>query len=143
MDAELLFKIVNISVLPGWILLVILPQHKITRLIVHSYVYPFLLGVVYSFLILPALFAGGDGGMGSVAELQIGFQSDLVLVGAWVHYLIFDLFIGAWESRDAQRNNIPHLVLVPCLIATLFAGPVGLMFYLAIRFYQTRKATLV
>lgn len=142
MDAELLFKIANMSVMPAWLLLVVLPKHKVTKLVVHSYLYPFILGIVYAFLIVPALFSGGEGGMGSVADLQVGFQNGWVLVGAWIHYLIFDLFIGAWESRDAQAKGISHWLLIPCLVLTLFAGPIGLMVYLAIRYYATRQATL-
>jgi len=29
-----------------------------------------------------------------------------VLLAGWTHYLAFDLFIGGWEVRDAQRRGI-------------------------------------
>jgi hypothetical protein len=59
-------------------------------------------------------------------------------VAGWIHYLIFDLFVGAWEARDARRRGVPHLLLVPCLLATLMIGPVGLLLYVLVRFFSKR-----
>ena len=70
------------------------------------------------------------------------FQKQELLLAGWVHYLAFDLFIGAWETRDAQRNQIPHLVVIPCLVMTFMLGPIGLLFYLAIRTAKTRAFSL-
>ena len=142
MDADLLFKIANTSILPAWFLLLLLPRTRLTKVVVHSYLYPMALAIFYAVLIIPSFFLGGEGGMGSVAELQVGFQNDYIVVGAWIHYLVFDLFIGAWESRDAVRKGIPHWQLVPCLVLTLFAGPIGLMLYLIIRYIHTRRLTI-
>ena len=41
----------------------------------------------------------------------------------------------AWWRR---RAGIPHLVLIPCLIMTFMLGPIGLLFYFAIRTAKTR-----
>jgi hypothetical protein len=53
----------------------------------------------------------------------------LVLAG-WVHYLAFDLFIGSWQVRDARRNHVPFLLVLPCLVLTFLFGPIGLLLYL-------------
>jgi hypothetical protein len=50
-----------------------------------------------------------------------------------VHYLCFDLAIGAWEARDARRRGVPHLALIPCLAATFMLGPLGLLLYCGVR----------
>lgn len=142
MDVEQLFKVANYSVIPAWLLLVLAPRTVLARAVVHSYAYPVVLGIVYGILIVPAFFAGGDGGMDSVENLQISFENGYVLVGAWVHYLIFDLFIGAWQARDSVKYGIPHWQLVPCLLLTLFAGPLGLLLYLSIRFFYRRRLTI-
>jgi hypothetical protein len=60
------------------------------------------------------------------------------VVAGWIHYLIFDLFVGAWEARDARRRGVPHLLLVPCLLFTLMIGPVGLLLYVVVRFFSKR-----
>ena len=140
MNWELVFKIANLSVLPVWLLLVFLPKHRITKWVAHSYLYPILLGAFYLYMLVTSF--GGDGGMDSLANLKLSFQRDEVLILGWVHYLVFDLFIGAWITRDANANSIKHLFIIPSLLLTLFAGPVGLLSYVLIRWYSTRKTTL-
>jgi len=76
--------------------------------------------------------AKGAGFSNIIAVRQI-FASDLGLLVGWTHYLVFDLFIGAWEARDAARRHIPHFILIPCLLLTFIFGPVGLCLYLVLR----------
>ena len=80
--------------------------------------------------------------MNSLAGIYAAFGNPRTLLVAWVHYLVFDLFVGAWEARDAQRTGVPHWALVPCLFLTLMAGPMGLLAYLAIRWVRTRDTSL-
>jgi hypothetical protein len=63
------------------------------------------------------------------------------MLAGWVHYLAFDLFIGAWQVRDAQRRGIKHLWVVPCLLTTLVFGPAGLLLYFIMRYSLTRTLT--
>jgi len=59
-----------------------------------------------------------------------------------VHFLAFDLFVGSWEVQDAQRHNIPHWMVVPCLVFTWLFGPVGLVLYLSLRAVVARRFTI-
>lgn len=136
MSYELLFSIANAAVVPAWILLILVPKSRWTGYIAHSYLYPVLLGLFYLYLLFTTW--GGEGGMDSIAAVQKGFSRDGVLLLGWVHYLVFDLFIGAWTVRDAQRNGILHMLIVPSLALTLLLGPVGLILYLAIRWVHLR-----
>ena len=146
MSDEQLFLIANASVLPAWGLLALAPRWLWTRRLVHSALYPMLLGVAYAlgfFVALPGSDSASDGaGMGSLAGISAAFANPRTLLVGWVHYLVFDLFVGAWQARDAQQHGIPHWLLVPCLFLTLMAGPMGLLLYLAIRFARTRNASL-
>jgi hypothetical protein len=56
----------------------------------------------------------------------------------WVHYLAFDMFVGAWIVRDAIALRVSALLLAPVLFATLMFGPVGLLLYVALRFLVTK-----
>ena len=56
-----------------------------------------------------------------------------LLLAGWVHYLAFDLFIGAWETRDAMARGVPRLLLAPCLVLTFMLGPIGLLCYHVLR----------
>jgi hypothetical protein len=71
------------------------------------------------------------------------FQSPYVALAGWIHYLAFDLFLGAWQVRDANRRDINHLWLVPCLVLTFLAGPVGLLLYFCIRWWIAKTLITV
>ena len=133
----LMFKLLNYSVLPFWALLIFLPISKITDLLVHSVLAPILLGVIYAWLLASAIYGAppvpegaGFSSLEGVAKL---FSVERALVAGWAHYLVFDLFIGAWEGRDAQRVGLNHFILIPCLLLTLLVGPIGLLAYLIAR----------
>lgn len=134
MTYSLLFSIINLSVLPAWALLIFFPKWKGTKFIVHSALYPLFLGGVYIICFALALSGQGAGGnFTSIEGIRELFSSDVGIIIGWTHYLVFDLFIGAWEARDAQRRGFSHWLLVPCLGLTLMAGPVGLALYLVLR----------
>lgn len=134
MTYSLLLDIINFSVLPAWALLIFLPRWAGTKLVVHSLLYPLLLGGVYIICFGLALSGQGAGGnFTSIEGIRELFSSDVGIVIGWAHYLVFDLFVGAWEARDAQRRGFSHWLLVPCLALTFMAGPVGLVLYLVLR----------
>ena len=145
MPADTVYTIINAAVLPFWLLLLFAPHMRVTNLAVHSGLVPILLGAVYAFYLLTSILGGGPEGasMNSLQGLLIAFSDPGTLVGAWTHYLIFDLFVGAWLVRDAKRENIHHLAVVIPLVLTLMAGPIGLVLYLAIRGILRRRFTLI
>jgi hypothetical protein len=61
------------------------------------------------------------------------FQTPGLLLAGWLHFLAFDLFVGAWEVRTARAEGIPHLLIVPALILTFLFGPAGFLLFLVIR----------
>jgi hypothetical protein len=140
MNYELLFTVANASVIPAWLLLILAPKAQVTSWMARSYLYPVVLGLFYIYLFFSTL--GGEGGMDSIASVREGFEHDGVLLLGWVHYLVFDLFIGAWEVRDAQKQGISHFLIVPSLVLTLLLGPIGLLTYLTIRWMHTRSLQL-
>jgi hypothetical protein len=142
MSAELLFSICNNGVLPAWLLLAVAPGWSWTQRIVHAIWIPALLGLAYAF----ALSSGSPvegGSFFSLAGVMLFFTDPWAATAGWIHYLAFDLFVGAWQVRDARRNQIPHGLLLPCLIATLMLGPLGLLAYLALRGVLRRETSLV
>jgi hypothetical protein len=130
--AEALFSLASAAVLPGWALLVLVPRWKWTARLVGPVLIPALLSLLYLYL-LAARWAILANGFGSLATVRRLFDDPAVLLAGWVHYLAFDLFIGSWEVRDAQRLALPHLLVVPCLLLTLLFGPVGFLSYLVVR----------
>jgi uncharacterized membrane protein (GlpM family) len=138
MKAEQIFSIVNIVAILGWLLIAILPRWKYTRHIVLSGAVPLLLSVAY--LVLIVLFFGkAEGGFDSLANVMKLFTNEWAVLAGWIHYLAFDLFIGAWEVRDAERRGVSHLLVIPCLVLTFLLGPIGLLAYSALRQFPEKQ----
>ena len=136
--AETIFSIVNSFSLAGWLLLIFGPRWRWTARLVHAGVIPGLLAIAYTVLIV-STFGDAEGGFGSLAELMKLFRSDWSVLTGWIHYLAFDLFIGAWEARDSRAVGIPHWKVVPCLLLTFLLGPIGLLTYYLLRFSAVRN----
>ena len=138
MNPETLFSICGNAVLPGWLLLVFAPRWKWTMRLIASVLLPALMGVVYVYLIATNI-GKAEGSFGSLAGVAALFQNRNLLLAGWVHYLAFDLFVGCWEVRDAQRVGVRHWFVIPCLALTLMLGPAGLLLYLFLRWATTRQ----
>ncbi|GIV34987.1 MAG: hypothetical protein KatS3mg031_2522 [Chitinophagales bacterium] len=132
MDYALVFKLVNLLILPGWVGLIFFPKSRYTQYLIYSHAYPYFLGLFYAYLVL-SNFGLLQNGMSSLDGIRAAFASDAVLLAGWVHYLIFDLFVGAWQVTDARQHGLRHVKIVPALVFTLFLGPLGLLAYLIIR----------
>ncbi len=130
-----MYLVLNLGVIPFWALLIFLPHARITETLVHSVMMPLILGVTYAWLLATALSLPAPEGAGfsSLEGLMKLFTVEMALVAAWSHYIVFDLFVGAWEARDAQRVGMNHLMLIPCLVLTLLVGPIGLLSYIMVR----------
>lgn len=137
MTPAALFGVMNAVVLPAWLMLIFLPRFKWTR-IVAAYAVPSGLAIVYLALLVMNPWPAGSG-FATIEQVERLFSSPWFLLAGWVHYLAFDLFVGAWEVRDATRLRVPHLLVVPCLILTFLIGPVGLALYFIVRIAVVRK----
>jgi hypothetical protein len=137
-NPEAVFSVASTAVLPGWLLLVFAPRWRHSARFVGVVLIPGLLAVLYASLIA-ARWGDAEGGFSSLADVQKLFADPWLLLSGWVHYLVFDLFIGAWEVRDAGRLGIPHLLVVPCLVLTFLFGPAGLLLYGIVRAVRTRR----
>ena len=131
MDYELAFSIANASVLPGWLLLFVIPHHRFTQIVVHSVLMPALLGLAYVAFIGIGMTSSGGGDFSSLAGVMELFEHEPAVLGGWIHYLVFDLFVGAWIVRDGKRRGVHRVWVSVCLFFTLMLGPSGLLAYLA------------
>jgi ABA DEFICIENT 4-like len=140
-DPEAIFRAANVLVVPGWLLLAVAPRWKWSARLVGPVVIPALLALAYVTLVAARL-GSASGGFGSLAAVAALFADPYVLLAGWIHYLAFDLFVGSWEVRDAQRIGISHAAVVPCLILTFLLGPAGLLVYLTVRSVARRALTV-
>lgn len=139
---ELIFILANNLALIGWLLLIFAPRWGWTTRLVHAGLIPAVLAAIYTVLIVTT-FGQAEGGFGSLGDVMKLFRYEWAVLTGWIHYLAFDLFIGAWELRDAQRAGIVHWKVVPCLIMTFLLGPIGLLAYLLLRRFAGSKGAEV
>ncbi|MBC2835712.1 ABA4-like family protein [Paragemmobacter straminiformis] len=137
MTPDSLFALSGPLALLGWIALLAAPLAPRIADTVAGLVVPLVFAVAYAGLVL-AFWAGTAGGFGSLAEVAALFSDPWLLLAGWLHYLAFDLFVGAWEVRRARAEGIPHWQVVPCLLLTFLFGPAGFLCFGALRLTRSR-----
>lgn len=139
MQAETAFSVVTWGVHLPWALLVFAPRWRWTQLLVHATLGALCLLHAVGVLTVPV--PEGANAVSLAGAMRLHSEPWMALT-AWVHYLAFDLFVGAWVARDAQRHRIPHLAVAPCIVLTLMFGPTGALLYLLLRGVMRRVVTL-
>lgn len=130
MSPELAFRIANAFALLGWLVLIagIVGNRTWLRDRLAGRYWPLALSLAYV-----AAFALGFGTTGgnfnSITGVRQLFSGDWTLLAGWVHYLAFDLFVGAWIAREAERAELSRWFLVPVLPLTFMLGPAGLLLF--------------
>jgi hypothetical protein len=59
----------------------------------------------------------------TLAGVQALFDSQGGATIGWIHYLAFDLFVGIWVARNADRHGYLRIVQIPILFFVFMAGP--------------------
>jgi len=140
-DPHTLFQITGPLAMLGWLALALSPLAPRLADWVAALVIPALLSVAYTALIL-VHWSDAPGGFDSLANVMALFTDPAVALAGWVHYLAFDLFVGAWITRTARAEAILHLLILPCLVLTFLFGPAGLLAFLILRASLTLRARM-
>jgi hypothetical protein len=135
MTPDQIFAIANPLAALSWLVLIVLPRRAA---LVTGLVVPALFAALYAALIA-VHWSGADGGFSTLPDVAQLFANRWLLLAGWVHYLCFDLLIGAWEVEDARTRGIPHLFVVPCLVLTFLFGPAGWLLYKVLAASQSRS----
>ncbi len=137
MTPEMLFQLSGPVALLGWLALVLSPLRPALAQVVAGVVVPLVLSVGYAGLIL-AHWAGAEGGFGSLADVAALFANPWLLLAGWLHYLAFDLLVGAWIVRRARAEGVHHALVLPCLALTFLFGPIGFFAFSVLRLTLSR-----
>jgi hypothetical protein len=136
---ETLFPNANMLAMAGWLALLVAPRLRVVHWHVAGLAIPVLISALYA--VLMALhWPGAEGGFSSLADVAALFGTPGVLLAGWVHYLAFDLFIGAWMCRRATAEGMNPWLVRLCLPPTFLAGPVGLLLFLGLRVAVVKAA---
>jgi hypothetical protein len=134
MSAAQVFSLVSQFTLVGWLILAaaVVLERPWWRDVIAGVVWPVMLSVLY----IAALAVGAgttSGDFSSLAGVRELFSSDWALLAGWVHYLAFDLFVGAWIAAQGERAGLSRLFLVPVLPLTFLFGPMGFFLFIVLR----------
>jgi hypothetical protein len=134
-----LFKLSTLIALGGWLLLVALPFWPYTDELVVGLVVT-LLALIYSWLLFVAMRQRPEPGSGrpgffSLSGVLALLRQPTAALAAWVHILTFDLMVGLYIRSEGAIAGISHWALLPCYVLTLMFGPLGLLAFLALRWW--------
>jgi hypothetical protein len=135
------FWLANLYVLPFWALMIFAPHWTWTRRIIGSLLILLPLAIAYTGLLIVTI--------GELAGTTIDFtpegmarllsHGNAVAVG-WIHYLVFDLFVGRWAYFDSREREIRAWWVSTALLFINLVGPFGFLLYLGVRWlHGTRQ----
>lgn len=138
LDASAIFNFGNTFVLLGWLLLVFVPYWRYTQSIIGSSII-IVLAVIYSFLILKGIGDFNPESFSSLENVMQLFQNESAVAAGWMHYLAFDLFVGAYIMRKAKALDISRTFATICLPFTFMFGPMGYLLFFIIKTIKTKS----
>ena len=140
---ENIYYIANIGVIPCWLLLIVSPNHVVTKFFVKSIIIPILLSTAYIFVSYQIFFTEN---IFEIFNLYLGlndlyaiFSNEAFLLVFWLHFLSINLFVGSWIASDSKIFGISRIFVIISLILTYLTGPVGLVIYWIVRVLYSKK----
>lgn len=139
MTPDSVFQYCSTLAMLGWIVLIVLSPlwMEFDKIIIGVVIA--LLALVYCWLIFRSLNPNDFQKFGSLNGVMELFSNKTLVTAGWVHYLAFDLLTGCWIKKNSIRYNISHWIVIPCLLLSFMLGPAGLLVYLLVRFFVTKK----
>ncbi len=139
MTASNIFSFGNTFVLVGWLLLFLVPHWKYTQKIILNGIIV-VLCLLYTYLIGKGISSFNVDSFSTLENVKTLFQNDVALAGGWLHYLAFDLFVGAYVVNKSIELGLPRWLYTLILPFTFMFGPVGyLLFVGVVKGYKLRK----
>jgi hypothetical protein len=138
MQAAEIFSIANKVILLGWILLIFLPNWKYTQAVILNGLLV-LFSSLYAFMILKDIQDFNPESFSSLANVKALFQSDDALTAGWIHYLAFDLFVGAYIVQKSKQIGLSRIFYTITLPFTFMFGPIGYLLFVIFKTIKTRS----
>ena len=139
MSPDSIFQACSTIAMAGWLVLLIISPFwsSFDKFLIGIIITLF--AIVYAWLIFQVFTPGDFEKFSSLNGVMDLFTDKTAVTAGWVHYLAFDLLTGIWIKKNAQKYNIHHLILIPCLLLTFMLGPIGFLLYLLVRSIKTKQ----
>ena len=128
MTPDQVFQIVNLLALLSWIYLITAARWTPRTFAVMRYLVPSVFALVYLFAMTQSE-PNEEAGYTRFAAVTAIFTQPWVILGAWLHYLAFDFFVGCWILAKSKAEGIGHLWIVLPMIFPFLLGPIGLLLF--------------
>ena len=132
MQPEMLFSAFSTLAMLGWLILIVFPRRWPWLNLIPALVIPLALSLGYS-VIIGLFFFQTEGGFDTLSNVQLLFTSPMAALAGWVHFLAFDLLIGCWIARSADKLHISRLIQAPILLAAFMFGPFGYLLFMLLK----------
>lgn len=120
------FSLAGTAVMVGWVLLILGPRRFVWLNTIPLWIIPAFVSALYTALIL-RWFSSAEGGFDSLSSVALLFENEWALLAGWIHFLAFDLFVGAVMAARMDQVGVGRLVQAPILITTFMLGPFGFL----------------
>ena len=144
---ENIYMWTSFGILPFWIMLIIIPNSKVTQFFVNSIILPLILSTTYIYVIYQTVLL--DEPISDIIRFYLSldslytvFATESFLLIFWLHFVALNLFLGSWISRDGIKYNISRSLIFVPLILVYFTGPLGLVLYWIIRVFHAKRLSL-
>jgi len=137
----------NLLVIPFWLMIILIPTSKITKILVNSIILPLIFSTTYIFIIYKMIIL--DESLMQTFQLYLDldnlyilFSTEGFLLVFWLHFISINLFLGSWMSSDGVKYSMPRSLVGVSLIFVYFMGPVGLVLHWFLRIFYAKKINL-
>ena len=137
----------NLLVIPFWLMIILIPTSKITKILVNSIILPLIFSTTYIFIIYKMIIL--DESLMQTFQLYLDldnlyilFSTEGFLLVFWLHFISINLFLGSWMSSDGVKYSMPRSLVAVSLIFVYFMGPVGLVLHWFLRIFYAKKINL-
>ena len=125
-------------------MLLIIPNSRITQILINSIILPLILSSAYVYVVYQSILLNESiyevfKLYLSLDNLYTAFATENFLLAFWLHFLALNIFLGLWMARDAIKYNISRKLVFFPLLLIYFTGPVGLILYWFIRVFYAKK----
>ena len=122
-------------VLPWWGLFLVAPRSALARRAASHAAIFLLLCAVYAVLIATTFARGGGGGL-DYDSIRTALAAPPGFLAGWAHFVVIDLFVGAWIVRESDRIGVEPR---PYVLFAMLLCPVGLGAFLVRRTLRLRS----
>jgi hypothetical protein len=138
MSPESVFSFGSSFVFIGWILLLVFPNWKFTQAIVLNGVIV-ILAILYAYIFVKDMGSFDPKSFSTLSNVKVLFQNDNAVAAGWLHYLTFDLLVGAYIVKQCQKLEISRWSYSLILPFTFMFGPIGYFIFFVIKFLKTKS----